>query len=118
LRGATQAIHVPEKAVTPPTLRKDIFVRSNRLWKYLIVGVRVCKNDGTVATPDDGVSVDATVTQGQKHLDSGPLPFHNAGGYYKWRLTPTGLRQGFAEATAQAKVTGAVVAEASKQLRL
>ena len=117
-RVAMQAVYVPEKTVTPPKLRiADIFVRSNKLWKYLIVGVRVRKNDDTVATPDDGVSVDATVAQGRKHVDSGPLPFHSAGGYYMWRLARKGLRSGPAEITARARVAGAAGPRAIRAAR-
>lgn len=116
-RTATQAIYLPDKAVKPKLSITEIFVRSNILWKYVIVGIRVAKDDGTVATPADGVAVDATVEQAGKRVDSGRLPFYSRGGYYIWRLGLDGFALAPTKVTARASMRGVVVATASKVFR-
>lgn len=116
-RTARQAVHVPQAAVAPPKLTiEDIFVRRNSLWQYAVVGVRLRKADGAVATPRDGVAVEVTAIQGRTHLASGPLPFYKGGGYFIWRVMPVGFRPGVVTLTAEAKFDGVVVATASKQV--
>jgi subtilisin family serine protease len=109
----------PEKPVTKLVI-KDIFVRRNRLWRYIIVGAVVLKPDGTLATPNDGVSVSMLLTQGLHRVKSGDLPYYSRGGYYIWRLDMRAerLQPGLAVALVQAKVHGLLAAQVKQTIRL
>jgi hypothetical protein len=118
-RTATQAVHLPQGAVTTTKLRiDDIIARRNKLWGHTIVGAIVRTADGAIATPADGIVVDAHLVQGQQQAASGPMPFYRRGGYYIWRFKSAGFRPGPSTVTTRVAVDGAIVTTSSKQIDL
>ncbi|MHC4617830.1 MAG: S8 family serine peptidase [Planctomycetota bacterium] len=99
---------------------ENIFALQIPFWRYVIIGARVLKDDGSPAPPHDGTSVDMTLAQGFRRVKSGDLPHLRRGSYYVWRLDrrAEGLRRGAATVTVHAKLDGTVVAAASRPIRL
>jgi hypothetical protein len=99
---------------------KDIFVRRKELWGYSIIGARVLKPDGSLATPRDGVSVDMTLAQDFRRVRPSDLPYYRRGGYYIWRFDSRaeGIRSDAATVTVHAKLDELVVDTDSRSVRI
>jgi hypothetical protein len=118
-RVATQSVEVSEtvKPVKKAQI-EDIFVLRNKRWAYTIIGVRVRKDDGSPATPTDGVSVAAAVLQGARRATEKSLPYYSPGGYFIWRFEVEGFKPGPATAMAMASVAGTVLDSMKKPISL
>jgi hypothetical protein len=114
-------VHVPRTQQVVHRLSiKDIVVRRNAGWKYIIIGAYVVKADGTPATPRDGVTVEMTLAQRIKRVKSGDLPYYAGGGYYIWRCDwkSEGLRPGTATVHVRASLRGLLAAQGKRKIQL
>ena len=85
---------------------KDIFVRRNRLWRYMIIGAEVIKGDGSPAVPEDGVRVSMEVIQGRIRALLKQAPYYRRGHYYIWRFQEPRFKRGKAKVEVTAKMAG------------
>jgi hypothetical protein len=97
-----------------------VFVRRNRRWPYVIIGAMVVGNEGTPASPDDGVTVGMVVTQSGHSVGSGDLPYYDRGQYHIWRLrlADAGLAPGPAQVEVAASIGGAIAETATHSISL
>jgi len=114
-------VHMPRAGkIKEDLVIKDILVRRNVLWGYIIIGARVLKADGTPAAPRDGVAVNMLLTQSLRRIKSGDLPYYSRGGYYIWRLDwrDAGCRPGRATVVVRASLHGLLAAQGSQDFLL
>jgi hypothetical protein len=97
-----------------------VFVRRNRRWAYVIIGVTVVDATGAAASPEDGVTARMVITQGANRVESGDLPYYSRGQYHIWRLrlAPAGLVSGLAQADVTARSGGITVDVTSQPITL
>jgi hypothetical protein len=114
-------VHVPRAVKPVAELRiEGVIVRHNRLWPYSIIGARVRKADDTLATPQDGVSVNMRLTQGVRGIKSGKLPYYSRGGYFIWRLDwqNRGFKPGLATVSVLASLNGILAGQRTETIKL
>jgi len=97
---------------------KEPMVRRSSLWRYTIIGLTVLKADGSVATPEDGVEVEAMAAQGKAKALSGGLPFYRRGRYFIWRLSKKQIAEGKASLTVVVRHGGAAVVKETHTIKL
>lgn len=106
IRTCTRLLPVCVPPVATEIGIKDIFVRKNRRWPYVVIGTVVVKGDGSAATPDDGAKVSMTVTQGRNQVVLKQAPYYTRGRYYIWRFREPGFKPGKATVEVNVKMAG------------
>ena len=105
-------VHVPQLV---PSLSIEDISASRFLfwgqWSIVVVRAKVSNGNGQPATPDDGVEVSMTMSQGDQKLENINVPYNSDGQNFNWFFWDIGFRSGKANVTVQAKQGSLVVTE-------